>query len=228
MSVDVRNRLLFECDIVSVDVLRWFDDNAIDDRTLPLLTDAHLLLVQPPLPLGARLRLLNAIHAHFHTNPNPTLAPATPSAPSAAAPPAPAATPSVSVMARLLAVIVTVLWLPWRLVTLVARLFLPVARFCWRYAALFVTLLFFAALGFVGGVALHKDLTAYAFQFGNVAVFGSWYAIIVAFAVIAVGSLIWTHHIWLYFALDESSWIFGDPKLHRAQREAAEKKSKAD
>jgi hypothetical protein len=207
-TVSLRNRLLLECDLLSADLLRWMDDNAIDDRTLPLLTDAHLLTVQPPLPLGARLRLLHAIQQATKTTTTTTT---------------PTPTPTTrSRLSSVLAACVSLLCLPLRALSVLR----PVARFLWRYAAFCVTLLFFSGLGVFGALALHKDLSAYAFQFRNVAVFGSWYVLLVLFVLISLGSLVWMHNIWLYFALEERSWLFGDPKAHRD--EAQVKKPKAE
>jgi hypothetical protein len=189
------------------------DDNAIDDRALPLVTDAHLLAVQPPLPLGARLRLLHAIQqatTTTTTTPTPTTTP-----------PTPTLVPR-SRLSAVLAACVSLMCLPLRALSVLR----PVARFLWRYAAFCVTLLFFSGLGVVGALALHKDLSAYAFQFRNVAVFGSWYVLLVLFALISLGSLVWTHNIWLYFALDERCWLFGDPKAHRDAAQV--KKPKAE
>lgn len=201
------------------------DAEQIDDHTLPLLTEPLLAQYAAHMPLGARLRFLDAVRRHFavprHVPPSSASSDSEgPPIVTAAAAPLPVpSVPPATVLSRLSATVWWLVALPWRAAC-------GVARVLWRFAALVVTLIFFAVLGAVGGVALHKDLSAYSFQFGNVAVFGSWYVLIGAYALLLAFSLVWMHAIWLYFVLDEPTFVFGDPRAHRqAAAAAAAKKS---
>lgn len=227
MTTRLRDRVLNECGLFDAHHV-WMDAEAIDDDTLPLLTESLLATYADAMPLGARLRFLAAIRRHValppdlrHPNAMSTASdsesrddqrpvvslkqPPQNTAPTVVEPP--------SRTRRVWNAFVWLLALPFRALYACLRV---LALGAWRFAALWVTLALYTAVGVFGGVSLYKDLAAYRFSFGNVAVFGSWYVLIGLFVFSLLFSLVWVHSIWVHFVLGERDFIFGDPNAKKA------------
>lgn len=220
-TTTLRDRLLRECGLFDAHHV-WMDAEAIDDDTLPLLSDALLATAAAEsMPLGARLRFLDAIRRHVALPPDLRR----PNAMSTASDsesreetlvtnkvvaPVPQRPPS-----RLLRIwngFVWLLALPFHALYACLRL---LALGAWRFAALWFTLALYVVVGVFGGLSLYKDLAAYRFAFSNVAVFGSWYVLIGLFVLSLLFSLVWVHAIWVHFVLGEPDFIFGDPNAKK-------------
>lgn len=235
-KTELRDRALRECALFDAHHV-WMDAESIDDDTLPLLTESLLATYGDSMNLGARLRFLAAIRRHIalpadlrhamsstsdsesRDETNPVVKSLLPPA---AAPLAQPQLPPTR-LRRIWNGFIWFLCLPFRAIRECLRWFL---LGLWHFAAVWVTLTLYIIVGVFGGLSLYKDLSAYRFGFGNVAVFGSWYILIALFLLSLLFSLVWVHSIWVYFVLGQPSFIFGDPQQLSKDTQAVKAKER--
>jgi hypothetical protein len=222
-KTELRDRVLRECALFDAHHV-WMDTESIDDDTLPLLTESLLATYGDSMNLGARLRFLAAIRRHIalpsdlrhamsstsdSESNDETSRPAVAATVVKSSPVQPQQSTPPTRFRRFWNGFIWFLCLPFRAIRECLRLFL---RGLWHFAAVWATLTVYVVVGVFGGLSLYKDLSAYRFGFGNIAVFGSWYILIGLFALSLLFSLVWVHSIWVYFVLGQPNFIFGDPQ----------------